>query len=162
MSAITFVNEPELLTLTATVELDAALEDVWQLWANPRLLERWWGPPTYPATFVDHDLTPGGRISYYMTGPDGEEPHGWWRVLEVEPNRRIELEDGFADEQGMPDPDMPVTLMVVTFQQVDERRTTMVMSSTFPSMEAMQQLVDMGMEDGMRAALGQIDAVLGI
>ena len=80
MSAITFVNEPELLTLTATVELDAAVEDVWQLWANPRLLERWWGPPTYPATFVDHDLTPGGRISYYMTGPDGEEPHGWWRI----------------------------------------------------------------------------------
>ena len=162
MSAINFVNEPELLTLTATVELDAAVEDVWQLWANPRLLERWWGPPTYPATFVDHDLTPGGRISYYMTGPDGEEPHGWWRVLEVEPNRRIELEDGFADEQGKPDPDMPMTLMVVTFQQVDDGRTTMVISSTFPSAEAMQQLVDMGMEDGMREALDQIDALLGL
>ena len=161
MSVINFVNDPELLTLTATVELDAAVQDVWQLWANPRLLERWWGPPTYPATFVDHDLTPGGRISYYMTGPDGEQPHGWWRVLAVELNRRIELEDGFADEQDKPDPDMPVTLMVVTFEQVDERRTTMVMASTFPTAEAMQKLVDMGMEEGMREALGQIDAVLG-
>ena len=44
---------------------------VWQLWADPRLLERWWGPPGFPATFEHHDLTPGGTITYFMSGPDG-------------------------------------------------------------------------------------------
>src|SRR5918995_434428 len=48
----------------------------WQLWADPRQLERWWGPPGYPATFVDHDLTVGSRATYYMTSPEGEKHSG--------------------------------------------------------------------------------------
>ena len=39
------------LTLTITAEFNAPVTRVWELWENPRLLERWWGPPTYPATF---------------------------------------------------------------------------------------------------------------
>ena len=65
-------RDPEALTMTITAELDATVERAWQLWADPRQLERWWGPPTYPATVVDHDLTAGGRVSYFMTGPDGD------------------------------------------------------------------------------------------
>src|SRR3712207_7455265 len=45
----------EALTLTAESEFDATPERVWQLWADPRQLERWWGPPGYPATFDKHD-----------------------------------------------------------------------------------------------------------
>ena len=70
--------------MTITVEFDATVERAWQLWADPRQLERWWGPPTYPATFVDHDLSPGGRRTYYMTSPEGDKPHGWWEVLAVD------------------------------------------------------------------------------
>ena len=43
-------KDPEALTMTITAEFDAPVERVWQLWADPRQLERWWGPPTYPAT----------------------------------------------------------------------------------------------------------------
>ena len=56
-------KDPKALTMTITAELDATVERSWQLWADPRQLERWWGPPTYPATVVDHDLNPGGRIT---------------------------------------------------------------------------------------------------
>ena len=91
-------KDPDALTMTITVELDASVERAWQLWADPRQLERWWGPPTYPATFVDHDLTPGSRATYYMTTPEGEKPHGWWEVLAVDPPRRLEVKDGFADD----------------------------------------------------------------
>jgi len=78
------------LTMTINCEWDAPIERVWQLWADPRQLERWWGPPTYPATVVDHDLTPGGRVNYYMTGPDGDQPRGWWRVIAVDPPHRAD------------------------------------------------------------------------
>ncbi|MEJ7695518.1 MAG: SRPBCC domain-containing protein [Candidatus Limnocylindrales bacterium] len=40
-------KDPEDLTLTITAQFDASPERVWQLWADPRQLERWWGPPTY-------------------------------------------------------------------------------------------------------------------
>ncbi|MPY81647.1 MAG: SRPBCC domain-containing protein, partial [Actinophytocola sp.] len=48
------------LTLTITAEFAAPVERVWQVYADPRQLERVWGPPSHPATFVDHELRPGG------------------------------------------------------------------------------------------------------
>jgi hypothetical protein len=36
----------------------------------------------------------------------------------------------------------------------------MAIRSVFPTLEAMEQLVNMGMEEGLKEALGQIDAIL--
>jgi len=90
------------LTLTIVADLAAPPERAWQVWVDPRQLERWWGPPTWPATFVQHDVVVDGRSSYYMTGPDGEKAHGWWRFLSVDEPRSLEFEDGFADDAGTP------------------------------------------------------------
>jgi uncharacterized protein YndB with AHSA1/START domain len=152
-------KDPDALTMTITVELDASVERAWRLWADPRQLERWWGPPTYPATFVDHDLTPGSRATYYMTTPEGEKYHGWWEVLTVDPPRRLEVKDGFADDTGKPNDDLPVGRMVVT---LDEHggKTVMAITSHFPSTEAMEQVLSMGQEEGMVQALGQIEEIL--
>lgn len=146
-------------TLRVTARFDEPVEAVWQLWADARRLERWWGPPTYPATFVDHDLRTGGVASYFMTGPEGDTPRGWWRFIEVDAPRLIVLEDGFADDQGEPNPDLPVTVMRVAIES-DGAGTSMQIESIFPSTDAMQQMVDMGMVEGLREAMGQIDAVL--
>lgn len=152
-------RDPETLTMVVTAEFDAPVDRVWQLWADPRKLERWWGPPTYPATVVDHDLVPGGRVSYFMTGPEGEKFGGWWRILAVDPPHSLELQDGFADDTGRPDPDMPTTTMRMVLTEVGGV-TRMVTTSTFPSREAMDQLVDMGMEEGLRGSMGQMDEIL--
>lgn len=152
-------KDPDALTMTMVVELDASVERAWQLWADPRQLERWWGPPGYPATFVDHDLAPGSRCTYFMTSPEGDKYHGWWEVLTADPPRRLEVKDGFADDTGQPNEDMPVGRMIVT---IDERdgKTVMEITSHFPSTEAMEQLLSMGQEEGMVLALGQIEEVL--
>lgn len=159
MSVTRVHKDPEALTMTITSEFPAPIDRVWDLWADPRKLERWWGPPTYPATFVDHDLTPGGHVSYFMTGPEGDKPRGWWRVLTVEAPHRLEFEDGFADDAGEPDPDMPTMIIRVTLHE-QEGATRMVVETTFPSKESMEQMISMGMEEGMTAALGQIDDLL--
>ena len=64
MTVIAVHRDSVALTLTIVSEFDAPVERVWQVWADPRQLERWWGPPNYPATVVDHDLTIGGRVTY--------------------------------------------------------------------------------------------------
>ena len=153
-------KDPEALTLTFTAELDADVERAWQLWADPRQLERWWGPPTYPATFVDHDLVPGGRATYFMTGPEGDKHGGWWEVLAVDPPTRLEVKDGFADEAGAPNDAMPTTVMVVTLAERPGGGTLMTVESRLPSLEAMERLLSMGVEEGMRSAMGQIDGIL--
>jgi uncharacterized protein YndB with AHSA1/START domain len=150
--------------MTVSAEFPVAVERAWQLWADPRQLERWWGPPGYPATVVEHDLTPGGGVKYYMTGPEGDRYHGWWRVLSVAPPRGLEVEDGFGDDEGSPDPDMPSTTMRLTLEELEDGSggTRMILVSTFPSLKAMEQLAAMGMEEGIKAAMGQIDEILGL
>jgi uncharacterized protein YndB with AHSA1/START domain len=141
-------------------EFDASPERVWQLWADPRQLERWWGPPTYPATFTRHDLSAGSRVEYHMTGPSGDQPRGYWDVVEVDPPRRLVFMDGFANDDGTPNPDLPGTRARVTIEAIDAGRTRMSIESCFPSTEAMEKLVAMGMEEGLTQAVGQIDAIL--
>jgi uncharacterized protein YndB with AHSA1/START domain len=48
----------EAKTMVISAEFKTSITNVWQLWADPRLLERWWGPPGFPATFEHLDLTP--------------------------------------------------------------------------------------------------------
>ena len=147
-------------TMTVVAEYDAPVERIWQLYADPRQLERFWGPPSWPATVVDHDLSPGGRVTYFMTGPDGEKSAGYWDVLDVDAPRRFVVEDGFADDTGQPNPNMPTTRMELELHEPGDARTTMTVISTFASTAAMTQMLEMGMEDGMRGAMGQIDAIL--
>jgi uncharacterized protein YndB with AHSA1/START domain len=61
MSVTSVEKDVDNLTLTLLADFDAPPTQVWQLWANPRQLERWWGPPTHPATVEQHDLTPAAR-----------------------------------------------------------------------------------------------------
>jgi len=159
MTVTNVAQDPEQLTLTVTSEFGATVDRVWQMWNDPRLLERWWGPPTYPATFVDHDLSPGGTASYYMTSPEGEKYHGWWRVSSVDAPHELRFEDGFGEDSASP-ADMPTTQTRVTIERASDDATRMTIVSTFPSLEAMEQLAAMGMVEGLSAALGQIDALL--
>jgi uncharacterized protein YndB with AHSA1/START domain len=153
-------KDPDALTLTISSEYDAPPVRVWELWADPRQLERWWGPPGYPATVVEHDLAPGGLVSYYMTGPEGDRHWGWWRITSSDAPTELVFVDGFADGSGSPDPGMPTTTTTVSLHASDAGGTSMVIESTFASLEAMEQLVAMGMVEGMRAALGQTDGIL--
>lgn len=157
---VTEVNKDlEALTMTITAEFDAGAEQIWEMWADPRRLERWWGPPTFPATFVEHDLTPGGRTAYFMTGPDGQKYHGWWRIEETEPPKRLRFADGFDDE-GNPNEEMPGPSSATVTITEAEGVTTMSIQSEFASREEMEQMIEMGMEQGMVEALGQIDTLL--
>jgi uncharacterized protein YndB with AHSA1/START domain len=149
----------ERLTLTVGAEFAAPVERVWQLWADPRQLELWWGPPNFPATFVEHDLTPGGTVTYYMTGPDGGRYGGLWRITAVNPPKSLEFIDVFADENGAPVEGMPATTVQVGLTE-HESGTRMELRSTFDTREQMDQIIGMGAVEGMSAALGQIDALL--
>ncbi|MGC1512880.1 MAG: SRPBCC domain-containing protein [Acidimicrobiales bacterium] len=157
---ITIDKDPAARTMVVTVELAATVERSWQLWADPRQLERWWGPPSHPATVVEHDLAPGATVRYFMTGPEGDKYHGRWDVVAVEPPHRLELVDSFADDGGEKDESLPSTRMTMDLAERAGGGTTMTMRSEFASVEAMEQILAMGMEEGLREALGQIDAIL--
>jgi uncharacterized protein YndB with AHSA1/START domain len=159
MTVTSLDKDLDKLSFTLIADFDAPIERVWQLWADPRQLERWWGPPTYPATVEQHDLTAGGEVTYFMTGPEGDQHRGWWRVTSVNPPKSLEFIDGFAHQDGTPNVDMPTTTTEVALNE-HEGGTRMELRSVFDSREQMDQMLTMGMEEGITLAVGQIDALL--
>lgn len=141
-------------TMTITAEFDADAERLWELWADPRQLERWWSPPDHSSTFVEHELTVGARTAYFMTGPDGEKHHGYWRIEEVEPPHRLRLKDDEVDAEGKPVDGGPAA-MTVTIAEADGT-ATMSIETRFADRESME----MGFEQGLTEMLNQLDPLL--
>jgi uncharacterized protein YndB with AHSA1/START domain len=160
MTVISVVKDADARTLTITARFDAPIGRVWQVWSDPRQLERWWGPPMYPATVTEHDLAQGGTVIYYMTGPDGERHGGWFRVRAVDPPHNLELDAGVADADGRPMPDTATAVIGVALSELAGGGTQMTITTAWASDEAMQQMLATGMEAGMTAAVGQIEELL--
>lgn len=159
MPITSVVSDPVTLTLTATGEYPVPLERLWRAWVDARQIERFWGPPQWPATFTRHEVRPGGRSEYHMTGPNGEISRGYWSFVAVDAPHGFEVVDGFATADGTPDDSLPGMRMVFRFEPT-AAGSRFVARTTFGSVEAMERLLAMGMLEGLSAALAQLDAVL--
>jgi uncharacterized protein YndB with AHSA1/START domain len=159
MTVISTLKDLDRLTLTVVADFDASPDQVWEVWENPRKLEHWWGPPTFPATFPRHDFVVGGQSRYFMTGPSGECPRGWWRVDAIDKPNRLEFANGLAGEDGEPVADVEPMSGIVTFEPRDGG-TRMTAVTRFVNLEQMETMLAMGMQEGMTQAIGQIDQLI--
>ncbi len=159
MPVISAEKDLDRLTITIVAEFPVPLPRLWEAYTDPRQIERFWGPPTYPATFLRHDAATGGRSVYKMTGPEGDEHFGCWQWLSVQAPKSFEVSDSFANAKGEPDTELPTTHMVFAFEPTDGG-SRLVTTSSFDSLEQLEQLLAMGMLEGAREAMSQIDTVL--
>ncbi len=160
MSVTSVDRDYDNLAITLIADFDAPIDQVWELWSDPRKLERWLGPPTHPASVEQHDLSPNGVVTFFMTGPEGDRSWGIWRVTAVDRPTSLQFTDAFADTDGTPLADMPVSAVRVRLTDRDGG-TRREVRSTFESREDMEQRLSMGEIEGLRAAVGQMDALLG-
>ena len=154
MPVTSVTKDSATLTLTVVGDFPVPKKRLWEAYADPRQLERFWGPPSWPATFTLHDFRVGGRAEYFMTGPNGEKWSGTWRFTKVDPIRSFEAVDG---EGNVEDPNMPEG-MTFTFETT-ATGSRMTCVTRFGSLEAMEKSAG-DMEEGLRAALPQLDALL--
>ena len=158
MSIVSVEKDLDRLALVLVADFDAPVERVWELWADPRQLERWWGPPTHPATVEAHDLAVGGEVTYVMTGPEGEQSRGWWRITSVDPPTSLEFTDGYANRDGTPNTATPTTDVQMRLTERDggtrmELRFVFAPTSTCSGWSA-------GRVRGVPASVAQMDALL--
>jgi uncharacterized protein YndB with AHSA1/START domain len=149
VSVTSVEKDYDRLTLTLTAEFEATIEAVWQLWEDPRKLERWWGPPSHPATVHRHELKAGGEVTYSMAGASG----GWWRITAVEPPHALEFTDGWAGRDG------PTTDVRVRLAERDGG-TRMELRFTFSSSDHMEQVRRAGAFDVFPQSVAQMQALL--
>jgi uncharacterized protein YndB with AHSA1/START domain len=154
MPVTSVTKDPEALTLTLVADFPVPQRRLWEAWADPRQLERFWGPPFAPATFTHHDFRAGGRAEYFLTGPDGEKWSGAWKFTAVNPIDSFEADDG---EDNAEDGDLPMSMTFVF--EATPTGSRMISVTRFSSVEAMEQTIP-GMEQGLRAAMPQLDEVL--
>lgn len=159
MSVTAVHTDPEELSMTLVAEFPVPVERLWGAFADPRQLERFWGPPGFPATFTAFDLRPGGRADYRMTSPQGERFLSLWRISEVDEPRRIVFEDLFSTEDGTVDESMPSSDTVLSFERVGDGSRVTVLTS-FSSSADLERMLEMGMLEGYTQAFGQLDGVL--
>lgn len=159
MPITSVLKDHENLTMTVVAEFAAPVRRLWDAYADPRQLEKFWGPEGWPAAFTRHDMYVGGRSHYYLTGPEGERSYGWWEFLAVDQGRSFEVTDGFAESDGSPNPELPTMRMTYLFEEC-EAGSRLVATTYFNSVEELEQLLGMGMEQGLRSAMSQIDEVV--
>jgi uncharacterized protein YndB with AHSA1/START domain len=159
MPVTSVTTDLEAITITLVAEFPVPVERLWGAFADPRKLERFWGPPGYPATFGTYDLRPGGVAHYWMTSPEGERYHGRWEFAEVEEPHRIVVLDSFADAQGEVDTSMGTGRMTFTFESTPEGSRYTAVSAN-ETLEDLEKVLAMGQVEGMREAISQLDTVL--
>jgi uncharacterized protein YndB with AHSA1/START domain len=154
MPLTSVTKDAATLTLTVVGDYPVPQQRLWDAFADPRQLERFWGPPMAPATFTRHDMRVGGRAEYFLALPNGEKWSGSWKFTAVNPISSFEAHDG---EDNAEDENMPASMKFAFETTPTGSRMTVV--TQFSSIEAMEQVVP-GMEEGLRAAMPQLDAVL--
>ena len=159
MSIVSVEKDFDRLALVLVADFDAPVERAWELWADPRQLERWWGPPTHPATVETHDLAVGGEVTYVMTGPEGEQSRGWWRITSVDPPTSLAFTDGYANRDGTPSTATPTTEVRMRLTERDGG-TRMELRFVFASGEHMQRLERQGAFEVFPRSVAQMDALL--
>lgn len=154
MPLTSVTKDAATLTLTVVGDYPVPRQRLWNAFADPRQLERFWGPPAWPATFTRHDLVVGGRAEYFLSGENGERWSGSWRFTAVDPISSFEAHDG---EDNAGDANLPSSMRFTFDTTPTGSRLTIV--TRFASVEAMEQTIP-GMEQGLRAAIPQLDTVL--
>ncbi|MFT4156388.1 MAG: SRPBCC family protein [Microbacterium sp.] len=159
MPVTDITTDPENLTMTITADFPVPVERVWAAYSDPRQLERFWGPPGWPATFSTFDHSVGGRARYTMNGPRGETESAAWEFIAIDEPHSFSVLDMFVDDDGNTVDGMPSMRMEFSFE-ASAAGTRSVTRVFFESAESLEQAVSMGMVEGTAMAMAQIDAVL--
>ncbi|NVK27822.1 MAG: SRPBCC domain-containing protein [Flavobacteriia bacterium] len=155
-----FKEDYENLQLHILRTFSASQERVWDAWTRPELICQWWAPRPWTCEVASMDFSEGGTWLYAMCGPEGEKHWGAMVYQKINPKSRIEAKDAFCDENGKVNKEMPGSSMVIEFRAVSENETEVLVVSSFESIEAMKQLVEMGAKEGFAMAQDQLEEIL--
>lgn len=146
-------------TLTIKREFLADRANVWDHYTKSELLEQWFAPSPMHMRTKLMNFREGGRWHYAMSEPNGPVYWGLTQYKTIRPKEELSFSDAFCDEDGKINADIPSADWTITFTEEGEK--TLVQSVlTFQSLSDLEQILEMGMEDGMKATYATLDNLL--
>ena len=166
MSETKFTVQDDKKTLVIERTFSAPQSKVWEAWTTPELFVKWWGPTGWTTEAKEMDFREGGSLLYGMTCEDPEQKDwygksSWGKMTfsEVNPKSSFTYTDIFCDENGVPTPGMPVGLNTV--ELIDEGdKTRLVSTSVMEKPEDLEQVIAMGMEEGLKQTWDRLEELV--
>lgn len=81
-----------MTTFNTSREIPAAPEQVFAAISDPQRLARWWGPAGFTNTFSVCEFKNGGRWSFVMHGPDGNNYPNESVFADIEAPRKVVIQ----------------------------------------------------------------------
>jgi uncharacterized protein YndB with AHSA1/START domain len=78
-----------MTTFDTSREIPATVEQVFAAISDPERLARWWGPAGFTNTFTVCEFKNGGRWSFIMHGPNGQNYPNESVFAEIESPRKV-------------------------------------------------------------------------
>lgn len=154
-----FNNDLANKTITVTKNFSAPPQTVWEAWTTKEVLDQWWAPKPWRAETKSLEFKEGGSWLYDMVGPENERHHSKVDYTKIETSNSFEGTDSFTDVNGTVNTSMPQTKWKVDFMK-SGTGTTVTITLTAETREALEKLLEMGFEEGFRSGLNNLDEYL--
>lgn len=166
MNQTTFTVGEDKKTLVVERTFPAARSKVWAAWTTPELFVKWWGPQGWKTTVNHMDFTDGGYLLYVMKCEDpaqgdfyGQTSSGKSTYRNIKAENSFEYIDEFTDEAGNVLPGMPALDISLQFSG-DGDETKVVSTTVFAKPEDLEQVIAMGMEEGLKQTWDRLEELL--
>jgi len=137
-------------------EFNASVELVWRAFTESEILDQWWGPAPWRAETKYQDFSVGGYWLYAMVSPENQKHWGRMNYLSIDTHKNFQLEDAFCDENGIINPELPVSKGSNVFTATASG-TRVEFKISYSTEEQLQQIIEMGFEQGITACLEQLN-----
>lgn len=157
MNNTIFTANGSILKVERTFNAPIAL--VWRAWTEADLLDQWWAPEPWKSETSHMDFSEGGHRLYAMVGPEGEKHLARTDYKSISHHHEFSGHDSFCDEKGDINPEMPVSKFNNNFEDANQK-TYVTIISEYASEEHLQQVIQMGMKEGLSMAFDNLDSTL--
>ena len=154
-----FSVNKENKTIHVKREFAGDLNLVWKAWTDAELLDQWWAPKPWKAETKSMNFTEGGQWLYAMVGPEGEKHWSIADYKKIVPAKSFAALDGFSDENGVINTEMPRSQWENNFSESGDN-TTVDITISFDKLEDLEKLVEMGFKEGFTMGMENLDELL--
>jgi uncharacterized protein YndB with AHSA1/START domain len=146
-------------TVNVIREFAASLEQVWDAWTKPEILDLWWAPKPYKTETKSMDFREGGQWLYCMVSPEGQKHWCLNNYRKINHLQNYIGLDAFCDENGVINEEFPRTEWNNTFESSGEK-TTVNIVAVYEKLEDLEKIISLGFQEGFTMAMGNLDEVL--
>jgi uncharacterized protein YndB with AHSA1/START domain len=154
-----FLVDKEKNTITIKRQFAAKRQLVWDCYTKSEFLDRWFAPRPLTTKTKFMDFSEGGHWHYAMVEPNGQEYWGRMDFQTIQPIDSYTSLDGFCDNTGALNPELPRSKWRVAFSDVATNTLVETLVS-YTSPEALQQVIQMGLKEGLTSTLERLDELL--